>query len=91
MPIRFETFLETPHQVLQQIFLALNLPDEPGPGRFASETLIHPLDEKTVVADVRSTLRARESPCNHWSDNEQLEFRSRCGEAMSLLGYQIPF
>jgi hypothetical protein len=89
--IRFEDFLNDPDTELRRILSHIQLPYEEGPIRFASNTLVHPLDQPTESANPRSVLSLRAPAHQYWSSTEKRIFRDVCSPAMDLLGYEIPF
>lgn len=89
--VRFEDFVADNAAELGRVFRHLGLADDPGPAAFASSTLVHPLDQKTTEADPKEVLAQRRKGYEAWDDEQCEIFKRVCGDAMDLLGYEIPF
>jgi hypothetical protein len=89
--IRFEDFVADPEAAFRRILAHAEVPYEGGPARFASCTLIHPLDEDTRLDNPRSALAQRPPAFEHWSAEERQVFQEICSESMQQLGYGIPY
>ena len=89
--VRFEAFVEDNAATFERILAHLELPPDAGPARFASTTLVHPLDQPTAKADPKAVLAGRGRAYEAWSDEQKATFARLCSEAMTTLGYDIPF
>lgn len=87
-----EGLVTDPKRFFSEIFERLGLPEHPGPANYAATTLVHPLDQATHVGtDVRKELAERDPPHTSWTPEQRAMFKEICGQAMSELGYSIPF
>lgn len=90
--VRFEDFVGDAEAELARVIEALGLPADDGPARYASSTMVHPLERRdTVRADPRSELAKREPAYASWTSAERETFKRRCGASMARLGYDVPF
>lgn len=87
--ISFQDFVDDNQGVFERIFDHLQVDHNPEPARFASSTLVHPLDEPTRKSNPKQVLRQRHRQHKDWSREQQDTFREICGEAMQLLGYDM--
>lgn len=90
--VRHECLTERPEEVFGGLFSFLGVSQHAGPATFATTTLVHPLDAPTEVdVAVRQRLSDRAPPYETWTQLQREKFKSLCGNAMSKLGYEIPF
>ena len=89
--IRFEDFLEDNSSVLKRTCEYLGLPDSKVTSEFASTRMIHPLDAPTGALNPKEAIAARRRGYETWTSDERNVFRDICGDAMEMLGYDIPF
>lgn len=90
--VKQEELLAAPGPFFARLFQFLAIPEHPGPERFASTHLIHPLDKATRTdADPRAELAHREPSHAGWNDEQKRLFAEVCGPGMRELGYDFPF
>ena len=89
--VRFENFLNDNARVLKSIYDYLEVSDSCAPSEFASSRMVHPLDAPTVLRNPKEVIGARGGSFEVWTASERTIFKSTCGEAMRMLGYDIPF
>lgn len=90
--LRHEEFVESSDRVLSDIWRFLGIDHDERPALLARTTLVHSLDVPTRSGvDVRSALMIREPPYARWDADQKETFKKICGEAMEMLGYEIPF
>ena len=88
--VRFEDFLADNRGTFDRLLRHLGLPADDGPANYTSTTLVHPLDKPTTRASARQVLGRRATAWDGLSDRQRATFNSLCGEAMALLGYDMP-
>jgi hypothetical protein len=91
LPVRQEDVVRKPDDVFRRVQDFIGVPYEEGPARFAKTTLIHPLDERTMTADVSDVFEKRLPVYEAWTEDERATFKAYCTEPMTKLGYEIPF
>lgn len=91
LSVRFEDFVKDSAGVYGRIAEHVGLKPSDAPARFASSTVVHPLDKPTGKGDPREEYARRPPAHQGWSDRERSIFKETCSEAMELLGYEIPF
>jgi sulfotransferase family protein len=92
LPIRQEDLRVDPQKVFEQICPFIGAPYHSGPVDYLKSTLVHPLDQSTKRGiDVHQALNSRPPSHESWSTEKKDTFKNVCGNAMTKLGYQIPF
>jgi Sulfotransferase family len=92
LALRHEDLVADPQALFRQAQQFLGLPHSERPARMAATTHVHPLDKGTAAGvNVRQRLAKRGEPWLAWSDEQQATFKARCGEAMRVAGYPLPF
>lgn len=90
--IHHEEVVSEPEETMRRVLEAAGLPPHPGPARFLTSTIVHPLDQPTEEGvAVNAVFRDRPAAHAGWSEEQRATFRSTCGEAMSMMGYELPF
>lgn len=89
--VRFEDFVADPAATFDRLADHLEVDHEDGPARFASSTLVHPLDRPTSDGSPREEYASRPPAHQEWNEAEREAFREICRAPMSSLGYDIPF
>ena len=88
--VRFEDFLNDCASVFGRLFDFLDLPSHPGPGRFATTTLVHSLDRATMLTNPHEEISKRPSPWQAWTREQRDTFTDLCAETMAHLAYPMP-
>jgi hypothetical protein len=89
--VRFEDFLDDNASVLRMVCEYLGVAENKASSEFASTSMIHPLDSPTGKLNPKQVIAARASSFETWTAGERELFKKVCGNAMAMLGYEIPF
>jgi hypothetical protein len=87
--VRHEELVADP-SVLDRVVAFVGLSPSDKPRTYVSSTLVHPLDEPTQAAvDVRKVLTDRPHAITTWDASQREVFVKICGDAMTMLGYDL--
>jgi hypothetical protein len=90
--IHHEQLVTKPEDILQKIFAFIGTSYHEGSAEYTKTTLLHPLDlPDQVSVDVKKILDHREPAYATWSPEQQVLFKSICGDAMAEMHYEVPF
>ena len=93
MTVRQEDLLSQPATVFRQIQEFIETDRiESAPADYAESTLVHSLDQTTKAGvNVKQILQDRPAAHSNWGAEQMETFKAICGDAMSQLGYEVPF
>jgi hypothetical protein len=93
--IEYDRIIHDRERVFSELSTLLGLDLGVGPAHFLAQNLLIPRDvpgNRTVRGvKVSDVLESRGPSYSDWDVSQKREFREICGEAMSSLGYRIPF
>lgn len=93
MTLRHQDLVDRPEEVFRDIFKFLGLPDHPSAAKYCLTNQVHPLEacQPVTHVDVKIRMTTRLPASDKWNDCQKSIFREACQEAMTAMGYHIPF
>lgn len=90
--VHHETMTTDPEKMFRRIFSFVGIDYDDGPTSLTKSVIVHPLDQPTQeVGNVKNLFKERPPAHADWTEEQKRTFKEICGEAMSSLGYDIPF
>lgn len=93
LEVRQEDLLMRPEDVFGRIARHLDIEDHPNPVEYVKTTLVHSRGDKATHTntDVRKSLMERPPSYETWDASQRETFKRLCSDAMTKLGYEVPF
>lgn len=90
--VRHEDLVDTPEQVLREVFDCAGIGYDQRPAAFLKETMLMPLGQPTEIGvDVKAILKRRRPAFESWTPEQRATFKRIAGDTMRETGYEIPF